>query len=138
MTRATQDQYFMLLAEQAAKRSTCSRLHVGAIVMQYGQVKSTGYNGAPRGVSHCVHNDDSPCRLSVHAEVNALLQMSHVYPDMPLVMYVTHAPCFDCAKLMLNARITEVVYGDVYRSMEGVLLLKEQNVKVRQEGVSHV
>jgi len=138
MTRATWDQYFMLLAEQAAKRSTCSRLQVGAVVVQYGHVRGTGYNGAPRGVSHCVHNDDSPCRLSVHAEANALLHMSNVYPDNMTMMYVTHAPCFECAKLMLNAGITEVIYRDVYRSMEGVLLLKEQNVKVRQEGVSHV
>src|SRR5690242_2598573 len=67
------DEYFMLIAEQAAKRSTCSRLQVGAVLVQNNNVVGTGYNGAPRGIEHCVHTDDTPCRISVHAEVNALV-----------------------------------------------------------------
>ena len=131
MTRSTWDQYFMLLAEQAATRATCSRLHVGAIVVQNRHVVSTGFNGAPKGMSHCVHTDDTPCYISVHAEANALL-----FDRSPLgfskVMYVTHAPCNDCAKLILNTDIETVVFGRQYRSNAGLELLEQGGVRIER------
>jgi dCMP deaminase len=130
MSRVAWDEYFMLLAEQAAKRSTCSRLHVGAIIVQNRQVLSTGYNGAPRGMSHCVHTIDTPCYKSVHAEANALIFAGSLPQCYLREMYVTHAPCYDCSKLIINAGIDKVVYGETYRDLKGVQLLEEAEVRV--------
>jgi dCMP deaminase len=129
--RPSWDQYFMLLAEQAAKRSTCSRLHVGAVVVQDYTVVGTGYNGAPSNFPHCEHFDDSPCRISVHAEANALLH-SRMYDGTTMVskMYCTHMPCFECSKLILNTAITVVYYGTEYRSNDGYDLLTSGGVHV--------
>lgn len=130
MTRASWSQYFMLLAEQAATRSTCSRLHVGAVIVQDHHVVSTGFNGAPKGMSHCVHTDDTPCKIAVHAEANALLwDRSHSH-SVEKSMFVTHAPCYDCAKLILNTDIKVVVFGQQYRSSTGLDLLEEGGVKI--------
>lgn len=132
VTRVAWDEYFMLLAEQAAKRSTCSRLQVGAVIVQNRQVLSTGYNGAPRGLSHCVHNDDSPCTISVHAEANALIYAGSLPQCYLREMYITHAPCYDCSKLIINAGIDRVVYRDTYRSTAGLDLLREGDVYIEQ------
>jgi dCMP deaminase len=133
VTRPTWDQYGMLLAEQAAKRSTCSRLHVGSVIMLNEQVVSTGYNGAPKGMSHCVHTTDTPCEISVHAEVNALLHDSSAWDyGMNKVMYVTHSPCYGCAKLILNTDVWRVVYGEDYGSGSGLTLLEKGDVEVER------
>lgn len=118
----------MALAVKAAERSTCSRLHVGAVVVQDRQVLSTGYNGAPSGIAHCEHSDDTPCSISVHAEANAVLFAPTLVPCFIREMYVTHAPCFHCAKLIINAGIDRVVYKDLYRSPDGLNLLLEGGV----------
>jgi dCMP deaminase len=130
VTRASWSQYFMLLAEQAATRSTCSRLHVGAVVVQDHHVVSTGFNGAPQGMSHCVHTEDTPCKISVHAEANALLWDRSHSCGLEKYMFVTHAPCYDCAKLILNTSIHMVVYGVNYRSKAGLELLEDGGIKI--------
>lgn len=130
MTRVSWDEYFLGIAEEVSGRSTCSRLHVGAVLVRDNHAVGFGYNGAPRGMSHCVHVDDSPCRISVHAEVNALLHCSSVLGVAPVQMYVTHAPCFDCAKLMINCKITRVTYSTLYRSDEGLRLLSDAGIMV--------
>ena len=120
----------MRIALEAATLSTCSRLRVGAVLAQGNHVQSTGYNGAPKGVQHCKHVDDTPCRVAVHAEVNALLFSTVVtHRD---VLYVTHAPCFECAKLIINAGVKSVVYLEKYRSTEGLDLLQSARVDFKQ------
>lgn len=126
------DEYFMLLAEQAAKRGTCSRLQVGAVVVQNFRVIGTGYNGAPKNTDHCVHYDDTPCEISVHAEANALL---HMRSDegawgCPTLMYCTHMPCFECSKLILNTPITTVYYREWYGRNAGHDLLATGGVRI--------
>lgn len=135
MVRQSWDEYFLLLAEQASMRSTCSRLQVGAIIVQHNRVLGTGYNGAPKGLAHCVHDDDTPCRRSVHAEANALLHCRGTDPHSwasYVDMYVTHAPCFECAKLIINSGVSRVLYRDTYRSEEGLDILREANVYFKQ------
>ncbi len=133
VTRSTWDQYFMLLAEQAATRSTCSRLSVGAVIVHNRQVISTGYNGAPKGMSHCVHTDDTACKISVHAEANALIHDKTTVQWLDKkVMYVTHAPCYDCAKLIMNTDIGTVIYGKEYRSDAGLVLMREGMMAVER------
>ncbi len=121
----------MLLAEQAAKRSTCSRLHVGAVVVQQFRVVGMGYNGAPQNIPHCEHFDDSPCTISVHAEVNALLY-AHIDESSvaPAALYCTHMPCFECSKLILNTPIQLVYFREHYGRNSGHDLLYTGGVHV--------
>lgn len=122
----------MMQAEQASKRSTCSRLQVGAVVVVDHHVISTGYNGAPRGVPHCEHAPVSaPCTVAVHAEANALIYAPYPIGDTFLrepEMYVTHAPCRGCAGLIINKGIMRVYYADEYRDTGGLDVLRRGGV----------
>lgn len=130
VSRLDWDSHFLTLAGSTALRSTCSRLQVGSVVVnQYLNVVGTGYNGAPRGVPHCVHDDDAPCRIAVHAEVNALLFSRETHG---CTLYVTHCPCYDCAKLIINAGIKRMVYARAYRSIEGLDMLALGGVAFEQ------
>lgn len=116
MTRPTEKRVLMECAAVWANRSTCSRLSVGCVLARDGRIVSTGYNGAPEDMVHCVHDDDSPCELSVHAEANAVANAA--YQGISLarsVCYVTHFPCSACAKLLVAAGITAVFWGEAYR-----------------------
>lgn len=128
MMRDDWDVYFLGIARQVAARSTCSRLHVGAVLVQARHIVGTGYNGAPSGLPHCVHIEDEPCRNVVHAEVNALLFARGVNTHDITVMYVTHSPCFECAKLIINAGVQGVIYSTLYRSDEGLRLLSDAGI----------
>lgn len=129
MTRVSWDRYFMNLAVQAATRSTCPRKHVGAIIVRDRAVLSTGYNGSVRGAPHC---DDAGCMMenghcvrTVHAEANAIIQAArHGVRLDGASIYVTASPCFSCFKLIANAGIRAVYYGELYRD-ERILLLAE-------------
>lgn len=120
--RQSWDQYFLGLAAAAATRSNCSRRQVGAVVVRDRHIKSTGYNGPPAGYGHC---DAGACPrggteyamgadanydncVAIHAEANALLFCGPVDREGASI-YVTHAPCFGCAKLIANSGIVEVV-----------------------------
>ncbi len=127
--RPTRDNYYMGMARAASERSTCSRLHVGCVVVSDDSIVGVGYNGAPKGVEHCIHTDDSPCRVSVHAEVNALLHASNTKGS---VLYITHLPCFECSKLIVNAQVQHVIYAEEYRSKEGLDILTSGGVLYRR------
>jgi dCMP deaminase len=122
--RPTLAETMLAAAEVFAARSTCSRLHVGAVLARDGRVLSTGYNGAPSGLPHCEHLDDEPCTVSVHAEANALLFAArHGVATEGAHMYCTHAPCLACAGLIVNAGLTVVAYRHTFRSRAGLDLL---------------
>jgi len=110
----------MNLAVQAAMRSTCPRKSVGAVVVRDKAVLATGYNGSIRGLAHCgevgclIENDH--CVRTVHAEANAILQAArHGVSIDRADIYVTASPCWDCFKLIANAGIARVLYGEFYR-----------------------
>lgn len=130
VTRPSWDEHFLSIATEVSSRSTCSRLSVGAVVVSNLHIVSSGYNGAPKGLRHCDHSvDDGPCTMSVHAEANALLfRTPDPYRTAGQVLYVTHAPCYDCAKLIVNANIERVVYKDLYRNEKGLDLLLNAGV----------
>jgi len=114
------------IAGVIARRSTCSRLQVGAVLARDGRVLSTGYNGTPAGMRHCVHVDMRvPCVEAVHAEANAIA-FAAKYGVMTddTTMYITDSPCLKCAQLIINAGIKQVVYDQPYRDQSGVDLLK--------------
>lgn len=119
MSRPSWDEYFMEIAYKVATRATCDRKHVGAVVVRDNTILSTGYNGSVSGGEHCddaghlMHNGH--CIRTVHAEANAIAQAARngvVLEEATL--YVTASPCWDCAKLISNAGITKVVYGERY------------------------
>lgn len=125
--RLDRDGYFLAIAYAAAKRSTCARRSVGAVVVDaFGRILSTGYNGSPERYPHCETlcgaGTETPCRWSVHAEINALLYSENRQPGKTL--YVTAAPCRQCALAIANAQVSRVVIGEPFRSEEGLEVLK--------------
>ncbi|MFC6021541.1 deoxycytidylate deaminase [Plantactinospora solaniradicis] len=133
ITRPSLHETLMTVAEAYALRGTCSRLQVGAVIADSrGVVLSSGYNGAPAGMPHCDHTDSSePCRLSVHAEINALLWAARrgVATEGSCV-YVTHEPCYNCSLALIQAGITEVRYRYSYGRNSGVPLLIGASIDV--------
>lgn len=110
----------MNLARQAATRSTCPRKSVGAVIVRDKTVLSTGYNGSLRGAPHCdevgclMENDH--CVRTVHAEANAIIQAARNGTRLEgAEIYVTASPCFNCFKLIANAGIRRIYYGEFYR-----------------------
>lgn len=120
--RPDKDTYFMQLAYMAARRATCNRKHVGAVIVTPdGRTVSTGYNGAPAGRPSCDEVDheivEGHCVRTIHAEANAISYAGRAAWTCQL--YVTVTPCYDCAKLIANAGITRVVYDEFYASRYG-------------------
>ncbi len=120
MPRVSWDRYFMNLAVQAATRSTCPRKAVGAVIVRDRAILATGYNGSIRGLAHCtdvgcmIVNDH--CVRTVHAEANAILQAArHGVRIEGADIYVTASPCWDCFKLIANAGLGRVLFGEFYR-----------------------
>ena len=117
--RPSWDSYFMDIAFQVARRSTCPRASVGAVIVRDKRILTTGYNGSPRGLPHCTEvgclmiNDH--CVRTLHAEQNAIIQGAlHGVDVAHSILYVTHQPCLNCAKMIINAGIERVVYAGEY------------------------
>ncbi|MBU4374863.1 MAG: cytidine/deoxycytidylate deaminase family protein [Euryarchaeota archaeon] len=149
LMRPTIDEYFMEIASIVAKRSTCLRNHVGAVVVKDKRILSTGYNGAPRNLAHCFdigcireqNNIASGTRhelcRAVHAEQNAIIQAAlHGVSIENATVYCTHQPCILCAKMLINARIEKVVFGMVYPDTEALDFFEKAGVKVEQLTIS--
>ena len=119
-TRVSWDDYFMNIARTVATRATCDRKFVGAVVVRDRIILATGYNGSIRGLPHCDEEghlmEDGHCVRTVHAEANAIVQAarSGVRIDGADV-YVTASPCWGCFRLIANAGIRRIVFGEFYR-----------------------
>ena len=120
MTRPTWDGYFMEIALQVSKRSTCDRKHVGAVIVRDKVILSTGYNGSIRGVKHCdeighlIENGHSV--RTVHAEVNAIAQSSMNGTNINnSSIYLTASPCWPCFKILANSGIKKIYFGEFYQ-----------------------
>lgn len=136
--RITWEKYFMLQAIMLAARSTCTRLHVGAIVVKDGRIIASGYNGSVSGTPHCTEVGDllvdGHCIRAVHAEQNALMQLAKmgISADGAQV-FVTDFPCVHCTKLLLQAGATKINYLRNYRNDDFVTeLLDAKNVTIAQ------
>lgn len=127
--RISRDEMAMRMAEAAADRSTCNRLHVGSVILVNNRVVSTGYNGPPAGMPHCDHLGDDPCVEAVHAEANAIVFAArHGSPIHDGTLYSTHQPCYGCAALIVNSGIVRVVFWMPYRLSAGLDLLNAASV----------
>lgn len=119
MSRASWPEYFMKIARQVASRSTCDRLHVGCVLVKDKIILSTGYNGSVRGLPHCDDEGhdivDGHCVRTLHAEVNAVLQAAKRGVAIDgASCYVSYFPCWPCFKMLANAGIRVIYYGDIY------------------------
>ena len=119
MPRLSWDDYFMTIARQVARRSTCPRRHVGAVIVRERRILSTGYNGSIRGLPHCDEvgclMEDGHCVATIHAEANAILQAAAYGMAIEGAdIYSTSKPCWNCFKLIANAGIRRIIYADPY------------------------
>jgi len=120
MGRSDWDSYFMEIARVVASRSTCARKHVGAVIVRERNILSTGYNGSIRGLPHCDDvghlMEDGHCVRTVHAEANAIVQAARNGAVVQGAdIYVTASPCWNCFKLIVNAGVRRIVFGEFYR-----------------------
>ena len=122
----------MEIAETVSKMSYAKRLQVGAIVVKDNRIISIGYNGTPAGWDNNCEDEDNKTKPEViHAEANAIMKLaSSSESGKDSVMFLTHAPCIDCAKLIYGAGITHVHYKNEYRDQKGIEFLKGSFVNV--------
>jgi len=143
--RPSIDEYFMKICEDVAKRSTCKRHNFGAAIVREKQILATGYNGAPKGLPHCIDIGCIRDKLSipsgthheicaaVHAEQNAILQCAyHGVSTKDAIMYVNASPCRICAKMIINSGIKKVIYAGEYPDQETFKLFKQAGVKIQK------
>lgn len=128
------DLAYLDTASRFAMLSTAKRLQVGAVAVKDNRIISIGYNGMPSGwINVCEDEDGKTKPEVVHAEANAIIKLARDGESgKDATMYVTHAPCVQCAKLIYGAGIKKVIYRDVYRDEWGVRFLKECGVEVEQ------
>ena len=135
MTRPTWDEYFIEITLDVSKRSTCNRAQVGAIIVKDKRILTTGYNGAPRGLPHCLEAGceivDGHCVRTLHAEQNAIIQAAlHGVSLDGGTIYTTHQPCVTCAKMIINAGLVRVIYAGHYPDEVAMKYLHAAGVRV--------
>lgn len=153
--RISRDGMFMEICQTVAKRSTCLRSKVGALIVKEGRIISMGYNGPVSGAPECEalpkigefstmkdflgfresHKNtlcEGPgCTRSIHAEANAIIFAAKTGVSVSgCTLYCSMSPCTNCAKLIVNSGIAEVKYGKKYRESEGLKFLEKHGVKV--------
>jgi dCMP deaminase len=131
LERISWDQYFMAQSHLLALRSTCTRLMVGATIVRDKRIIAGGYNGSITGGDHCIDKGcyviDHHCVRTIHAEMNALLQCAKFgVPTSDAEIYVTHFPCLQCTKALIQAGIKTVYYAADYKNHPYAVELFEQ------------
>lgn len=118
--RVSWETYFMNIAREVATRSTCNRKFVGAVIVRDKTILSTGYNGSIRSLPHCDEGghemENGHCVRTIHAEANAIVQAArHGTRIEDSEIYVTASPCYNCFKMIANAGINKIYFGEFYR-----------------------
>lgn len=145
LKRPELDEYFMKITKLVAERSTCLRRKVGAIIVKDKRILTTGYNGAPMNLKHCVEvgclreklkvpegEKHELCR-GLHAEQNAIIQAAIFGISIKdCIFYTTHFPCSVCAKMIINSSLACVIYEGEYRDELSVSLFQETNIKLKK------
>ncbi|KRG15526.1 ComE operon protein 2 [Lederbergia galactosidilytica] len=141
MKRISWNQYFMAQSQLLSSRSTCTRLAVGATIVRDKRMIAGGYNGSIAGGTHCTDEGcyivDNHCVRTIHAEMNALLQCAKFgVATEGAEIYVTHFPCLQCCKALIQAGIKAVYYAQDYKNHPYALELFEQaNVKTEKVSI---
>ncbi|WP_315516735.1 dCMP deaminase family protein [Hoylesella shahii] len=126
------DLRYLRMARIWAENSYCERRKVGALVVKNKMIISDGYNGTPSGFENVCEDSNNVTKPYVlHAEANAITKLARSNNNSDgSTLYVTAAPCIECAKLIIQAGIKRVVYGEKYRLEEGLDLLRRANIEV--------
>jgi dCMP deaminase len=138
MERISWNQYFMAQSQLLALRSTCTRLAVGATIVRDKRIIAGGYNGSIAGGEHCIDHGcyviDNHCVRTIHAEMNAILQCAKFgVPTAGADIYVTHFPCLQCCKSIIQAGIKTVFYAEDYKNHPyAIELFRQAGVKTEQ------
>lgn len=141
------DEYFMKMAILASERSTCLRRKVGAILVKDKRILSTGYNGAPSGLTHCIDigclreklnipsgEKHELCR-GLHAEQNCIIQAAcYGIPIMGSTLYSTTIPCSICSKMLINIKIKKIYYLEGYSDEIAKEMIAEAKIPLVQLG----
>jgi dCMP deaminase len=119
------DRAYMRMAHEWARLSHCTRKKVGALIVKEGMIISDGYNGTPSGFPNdCEDADGLTHWYVLHAEANAIMKVARSTNNARgATLYLTHSPCKECSKLVLQAGIKRVVYSDAYKDSSGLDLL---------------
>lgn len=125
------DLRYLRMARIWAENSYCKRRQVGALVVKNKMIISDGYNGTPSGFENICEDDDGVTKPYVlHAEANAITKLARSGNNSEgATLYVTSSPCIECSKLIIQAGIKRVVYGEKYRLDDGLNLLKRANIE---------
>ncbi|NTU97130.1 MAG: dCMP deaminase family protein [Chlorobiaceae bacterium] len=143
-------EYFMSVAHLISRRATCTRGHIGAVIVRDNNILSTGYNGAPAGLPHC---NDTNCRIyrsthpdgtveencvnTIHAEINAIAQAAkHGVSIRDADIYITASPCIHCLKVLINVGIRTIYYDKPYKIEHIDELLRLSGVRLVQVNVA--
>ena len=145
LSRPSWDQYFMDITRLVATRTTCLRRQVGAILVKERNILATGYNGVPSGITHCETAGCIRVALKVpsgerhelcrglHAEQNAIIQAArHGINIDGSTLYCTTMPCIICTKMLINAGIRKICYGEGYSDELAYAMLQESAIEVEQ------
>jgi dCMP deaminase len=145
--RPSWDEYFMKITHDVSERSTCLKRKVGAVIVKDFRILATGYNGAPKNISHCEKAGCLRKELKVpsgqrhelcrglHAEQNAIIQAAWDGVKIKgAAMYCTFQPCVICAKMMINAGIEKLVYEGDYPDELAKKMLKESGITIIRRG----
>jgi dCMP deaminase len=139
-------EYFMSVAQLISRRATCTRGHIGAVIVRDHNILSTGYNGAPSGLPHCndsnchiyrsTHPDgtvEENCVNTIHAEINAIAQAAkHGISIKDSDIYITASPCIHCLKVLINVGIKTIYYDKPYKIEHIDELLRLSGIKLVQ------
>jgi len=129
------DKSYLEMARVWAKNSYCVRRQVGALIVKDKMIISDGYNGTPSGFENICEDETTGLTKPyvLHAEANAITKVAKSNnSSQDATLYITAAPCIECAKLIIQAGIKRVVYMDEYRLMDGVNLLKRTGIEVEK------
>jgi dCMP deaminase len=141
-TRPSWDEYFMMASKLAATRATCLQRKVGSVIVKNKRIIATGFNGSPPGLPHCIEDGclmfkdrGTTCQRVLHSEHNAILQGTGGLEGSTL--YTSFLPCLNCMKIIIAAKITEVVYEKEHQEKDEYENAKrefanEANLKLRQ------
>jgi len=139
-------EYFMSVAHLISRRATCTRGHIGAVIVRDHNILSTGYNGAPSGLPHCnetncriyrsTHPDgtvEENCVNTIHAEINAIAQAAkHGVSIKDADIYITASPCIHCLKVLINVGIKTIYYDKPYKIEHIDELLRLSGIRLVQ------
>ena len=128
------DDKYLQMAAVWAKNSYCKRRQVGALLVKDKMIISDGYNGTPSGFENVCEDENGVTKPYVlHAEANAITKVAKSgNSSAGATLYMTASPCIECAKLIIQAGITRVVYKDEYRLLDGVELLRRAGIEVEK------